>query len=118
RRGGALRRAGAGPGRQARVGLGRAAQLRRGRDHGLHGGRRDRPGRVSLDGTGGIGPVAGTTPYPWPWDGGGPGWRLGRVGAGWDAGGRSRVSAGSLGAVDAAVVGLAEAVAGAGGAVV
>jgi hypothetical protein len=68
--------------------------------------------------SGGIGPVAATTPYAWPWDGGCPGARLALVVAGWDPGWRSRVDADPAAAAERAVRTLVTAVAGACGTVV
>lgn len=65
--------------------------------------------------SGGIGPVAGTTPYPWPWDGGCGGSRLALVVAGWDAGWCSRVDPAHAAAAERSVQALAVAVVGAGG---
>jgi len=66
----------------------------------------------------GIGTVAGTTPYPWPWDGGCPGGRLALVIAGDDAGWRERAVADEVAGADARIAQLAAAVGGAGGTVV
>jgi biuret amidohydrolase len=68
--------------------------------------------------TGGVGPVAGTTPYPWPYDGGCPGGRLALVVAGWDHGWRRRVTGPDAAAVEPTIAALAAAVAAAGGQVV
>jgi nicotinamidase-related amidase len=67
---------------------------------------------------GGIGPVAGTTPYPWPYDGSCTGPRLALVVAGWDRGWRRRVTGPGAAAVESSLIGLASAVAAAGGTVV
>jgi biuret amidohydrolase len=73
-------------------------------------------------GAGGIGPVAGTTPYPWPYDGGCPGAALALVVAGWDRGWRRRAAgpdgAGPAPGVEARVTDLDAAVRAAGGTVV
>ena len=65
-----------------------------------------------------IGIVSGTTPYPWPWDGGCPGHRLALVVAGWDPGWRSRADAVAVAAAEPRVAALAEAVAAVDGLVV
>lgn len=76
---------------------------------------------------GGIGLVAGTTPYPWPYDGSCTGRELALVVAGWDRGWRRRAAApgaatvdavDAVDAVEALVASLAGAVAAAGGSVV
>ena len=67
---------------------------------------------------GGIGPVAGTTPYPWPWDGGCSGERLALVVAGWDDGWRGRAAASTIGPADDATEALMAGVAAAGGLIV
>ena len=72
---------------------------------------------TGLDGPGGIGTVAGTTPYPWPWDGGCTGGRLALVAVGWDAGWRHRVDGDAASAAEVAVAWLAAAVTAAGGTV-
>lgn len=66
----------------------------------------------------GIGTVAGTTPYPWPWDGGCPGDRLALVVAGWDPRWRGRADAVAVVAAEPHVVALAAAVEDSGGTVV
>jgi nicotinamidase-related amidase len=68
--------------------------------------------------TAGIGPVARTTPYPWPWDGGCSGDRLALVVVGWDIGWRSRVAPSVAAAAEDAVGELVTRVAAAGGLVV
>ena len=62
--------------------------------------------------------VAGTTPYPWPWDGSCAGDRLALVVAGWDAGWRERADASHVADVERRVDDLAAAVSAAGGTVV
>lgn len=66
----------------------------------------------------GIGTVAATSPYPWPWDGGCSGERLALVVAGWDPGWRGRADADRVVGVESVVADLAAAVAVAGGTVV
>lgn len=63
----------------------------------------------------GIGTVAGTTPYPWPWDGGCPGDRLALVVAGWDPRWRDRADAVAVAAAEPHVTALAGAVEDTGG---
>ncbi len=65
-----------------------------------------------------LGPVAGTTPYPWPYDGGCPGERLALVLAGWDPWWRAAVPASAAAhATEAGAADLAAAIAAAGGGV-
>ncbi len=66
---------------------------------------------------GGIGSVAGTTPYPWPYDGGCPGGGLALVVAGWDGGWRRRVTGAGAASVEPSLAALAAAVLAAGGTV-
>jgi biuret amidohydrolase len=67
---------------------------------------------------GGIGPVAGTTPYRWPYDDTCTGAQLALVVAGWDHGWRRRVAGRHAADVESSVGTLAAAVAAAGGSVV
>lgn len=64
-----------------------------------------------------IGPVAGTDPYPWPWDGSVDPSRLALVLAGWDSHWAAR-AVGDPGPATARVAALAEAVSACGGLVV